>query len=348
MRSRYLQLLGFLLLIAGSCCLRSYRFERDSGQPIVLLADLRSAEGELPGEVSWADGPQLRVSKKQGQSNTGLEFFLPYSSPLEALHIRVKVRASKLLRGKHPWEEGRVLIRWENFESEGEPKFDPVGAAKDEEFEIVSSIVVKPASGRAYPILLIENLAASGDLLISDLELTPVKQRTGWILESWVLILFWFCWIFVCLSGKPSPTAIRKAAAAALWIAMGIAFAFPGPWQRLSPLLVPYHFGGAEITTSAEIDVPQGDGKANAIPVRLTSYEPMGDIHIHENWIVTTRQFLKKIRLLLHVGFVFPSCSGIFTTDRYEARRLACGRLGCRDRRHSMGLRVWLRYQGCD
>ena len=326
MRSHYLQLLGFLLLVAGSCFLRSFRFERDDGQPIVRLADLRSAEGKLPEGVSWAAGPQLRVSKKQGRSNSGLEFILPYSAPLEALHIRVKVRASKLLRGEHLWEEGRVLIRWENSECEAEPKFDPIGAAEDEEIEIVRSIVVKPASGRAYPILLIENLAASGDLLISDLELTPVKQRSGWFFESWILILFWFSWIFVCLSGKPSPTASRKAAAAALWIAMGIAFAFPGPWQRLSPLVVPYHFGGEEISSSKVIDVPLGAEEAAEVPVRLTSYEPMGEIHTHENWIVKTRQFLKKIRLLLHVGFIFLVATGFFLLiDMKRAIWLAAG-----------------------
>ena len=237
---------ALLALIAGLFFVRSYRFVRSLDEPAFELADLRRLDPALPIGAEWtgdADKPSLRLPASADSPSRSLKVALPVQRPVEALYVRVGMSAEGLVTGKHEWDSGRLLIQWMSVGHHDPEETDPVGSVEDDEKIEGLSMVVRPASGLAHPVLRIENLGSEGDLVISALEIIPVRQGGFWEWGRWGLCLCWFGWALAFLSGDPRIKRWRISAAAAIWIAMGITFAFPGPWQQLMPFVVPYELG---------------------------------------------------------------------------------------------------------
>lgn len=302
---RILLTVSLFLLIGAIGLLRSHRFERIPDESPVKLSDLRSAIGGLPVGAGWVelpDGPALRVTALPG-SHEGLKFRLPLTEPVHALHIRLAMEADHLVPGTNEWEEGRILVQWQEADGGGKLEIDSVAAVSGGEDKDGVSLVARPTAGTAFPILLIENLGNSGNLLVTDLELTPVRERAGWKVMRWVLAFLWISWIVVSLSPIPKLSLLRRCAAAGAWIAMAALFSFPGPWKTIPPMVIPFDLGG-----DSGMHLSAGGGEAGSetkTPHGLTSHETHGKIPLHDNWIIQLKYHLKKIRPLLHVAFVF-------------------------------------------
>lgn len=303
---RWLLILSLPLLILGLCLLRGYRFERLANEVSVSMADLRSALPNLPEGASWdvgKDGTILRVKALADRPDVAITFRLPVSAPVEALHIAVKVSSRNLVRGEREWEDGRVLLRWHSDLEREAIEIDPVASTRGSESGKRASLVTEPSSGAGYPVLVIENLAASGELLLSAVELTPVRHRAAWHWLRWVLVFCWLAWLVAALSGWPKISLPRRFAAAVVWLAMGIHFAFPGPWERLSPMIFPYVLGGNTTQAHSSLDGVTDNPKTKT-PQGFVSEGACGEIPDHSGWIIRIRSQLKKQRHLLHVGFV--------------------------------------------
>jgi hypothetical protein len=240
---RWFLILSLPLLILGLCLLRSYRFERLETENTVGMAELRSALPDLPVGASWDEGKNgtiLRVAAFHERPDITISFRLPVSAPVEALHIALEISSRNLVRGEREWEDGRVLLRWHSDAESEAFDIDPVASTRGSEVGKRASLVTEPSSGAGYPVLVIENLAASGELMVSGMELTPVRHRAAWHWLRWVLAGCWLAWLVAALSGFPRIPLPRRFAAALVWLAMGVHFAFPGPWERLSPMVIPY------------------------------------------------------------------------------------------------------------
>lgn len=270
------------------------------------MAELKAALPALPVGAVWDDGetgPILRVAARASAPTDSISFRLPVTAPVEAIHVSMDISATDLLLGKQEWDDGRILIRWISETGNGAGEIDPVASVRDNDRKDGISLVMEPCSGAGYPALVIENLGSAGEMVISDLVLTPVSHRTSWRWARWIVAACWFSWLFACLSGFPKVPAPRRATAAALWVVMGALFAFPGPWERISPMLIPYDLGesaerhdktaGVKPATP-EIKTPQG----------FVSQGALGKISDQNGWIIQVRNHLKKQRLLLHTGFM--------------------------------------------
>ena len=305
---RCLLSVSLILLIGGIAFLRSYRFERVANESALALPDLKSAIAELPEGVEWVDGPHgpaLRLTALPG-AHVGLKFRLPFSEPVQALHVRLEMVADHLVRGKKEWEDGRVLVQWLAPDKEERQETDPLSSVFGNESKGGVSLVARPSAGSGFPVLLVQNLGASGEILITGLELSPVRQRVGWSLMRWVIAACWFLWIVAWLSGSPKISFPRRCAAAGAWVALATVFAFPGPWKSLPPMLAPYDLGG-----SIEVQRGKGGGAAEnpeqqtKKPHGVVNHEAFGRIPLQNNWIIQAKSHLKKFRPLLHIGFVF-------------------------------------------
>jgi len=311
-------------LIFGLCLLRSCRFEGLADVPVIELTDLKSALPRPPDGVRWKLGseqPELLLTARPGGEHLALTFVMPYAKTVEALHIRMKMTPHQLVKGENQWEDVRVLIRWEQTENGEKCEIDPVAAAFSENGKRTLSVVARPSAGRGIPILMIENLAESGEVLITDLELRPVKQRTGWGWFRISLAVGWFLWIAAFLSGSPRITRPRRYAAAGLWLALGIFFAFPGPWKRLSPLIIPFDL----MTETATAGVHHKMEKN--MPLATVKQETEGKIQAPEGWILSARYHLKPLRPLLHIAFLSAVTVGfiLLIGDVRRAAWLALG-----------------------
>lgn len=303
---RWLLILSLPLLILGLCLLRGYRFERLDNQLSVGMDELQSALPNLPEGASWElgkDGTILRVKALPGRPHVHITFRIPVSAPLEAIHTRLDFSCRNLVRGKQEWEDGRIFLRWLSDRENGLVDIDRVASVRGDERQDGISLVTQPSFGKGYPVLVIENLAASGEMSIAAVELTPVRHRAAWHWMRWVLVACWFSWFFACLSGFPKVAWPRRAAAASLWVVMGALFAFPGPWERIYPLLIPYDLGASVHTPAAPLAVKPAAPETKT-PQGIASQGALGKIPEQGGWIMQLRSYLKNQRLLLHTGFV--------------------------------------------
>lgn len=309
---------ALLALIAGLFFVRSHRFVRSLDEPAFELADLRRLDPALPIGAEWtgdADKPSLRLPASAGKPSRSLKVAIPMQRPIEALYVRVGMSAEGLVTGKHEWDSGRLLIQWMSVGLHDPEETDPVGSVEDDEEIEGLSMVVRPASALAHPVLHIENLGSEGDLVISALEIIPVRQGGFWEWGRWGLCLCWFGWALAFLSGDPRIKRWRICAASAIWVAMGITFAFPGPWQQLMPFVVPYELGVTGATpakiSSEESGTPWEKVSPNDASRVSEKAETLGRTPVADNWIIQTKHHLKKFRMLMHIGLI-SACTFVF------------------------------------
>jgi len=275
-------------------------------EPTVGMAALKAALPVLPDGAFWDEcmnGPTLRIAAGSAERKVAISFRLAVSDAVEALHVGMVMSAKDLLLGEKEWDDGRVLIRWVSEGENGPIEIDPVASVRGSQRKDGISLVTAPSFGAGYPVVVIENLATSGEMTISALELTPVRHRPSWRWMRWVLGACWFSWLFACLSGFSKIPLPRRAAAAALWVVMGALFAFPGPWERLSPMIIPYDLGEQAETRNGAVGVKPATPETKT-PQGIAGQGALGKIPEQGGWIIQIRSHLKRQRLLLHTGFV--------------------------------------------
>lgn len=303
-------------LIASLLLLRSYRFERVPDERPFALADLRQLDSDPDPGIEWTgdDGdPVLRMTASADAPAPSLKVAVPLNGNVEALHVRIRISAEGLVKGGREWESGRVLIRWIAPGGHGRDETDPLGSVEEDLKIDGETMVVRPSLAGASPVLCIENLGGKGELLVSGLEIIPVRERGSWLWGRWVVGLGWFAWLVVLMSGSPKVSFWRKSSAAAIWIVMGMTFAFPGPWKILKPLVIPYELGVAPGVSEKMSNDSSGRGAApsgNAIKP-LEKIEIPGKLPASESWIIQAKQRLKEIRILVHIGLV-AACTLVF------------------------------------
>jgi hypothetical protein len=303
---RWLLILTLPLLLLAVCLLRSQRFERAENEMSVGMAELKAALPVPPDGALWEegkDGPVLRVTARAANARNAISFRLPVSAPVHALHIALDIASKNIVRGQREWEDGRIMVRWLPEGGKGPADVDAVASTRGSENKQGGSLVVLCSYGAGYPVLVIENLAASGDLIVSGMEITPVKHRAAWHPMRWILAAGWLAWLVAFLSGSPRIALPRRYAAASLWLVMGAYFAFPGPWERLYPMIIGYDLGAETGKAHPAPDRTAPDWEAKT-PQGLVGDGAHGKIPDQRGWIIRLRQHLKNQRLLLHTGFV--------------------------------------------
>jgi hypothetical protein len=85
---------------------------------------------------------------------------------------------------------------------------------------------------------------------------------------------------------------------------MGALFAFPGPWERIYPLLIPYDLGASMETRDGPSFAVKPPVPETKTPQGIASQGALGKIPEQGGWIIQIRSHLKRQRLLLHTGFV--------------------------------------------
>lgn len=322
----------FLLLIAGLLWLWSARFERVTDVPSLNLADLRGISPSLPPGAEWLGGraqPALRLVHGPEHRRAAVRIELPGFPAVAALQIRFSMACSNLTHGKEQWEDGRTMIEWRSADGIVRQETDPVYSLRDNQTSGEITLVVRPFSGSAIPVLRVEHLGAAGEFEISKFEITAVKERPTWKYGRWGLLVGWFVWLVGLLAEWDKRSLWRRMAAAAICLGIAIYFAVPGPWKTLRPLVIPFQIGPS-ITLTTPVEKPVLDQKIGlsqhaAVP-SIASYEVFGKIPLQGGWIIQVKDQLAKLRLLLHALLLFAPVLGMAVfVGRKPAIALAIG-----------------------
>lgn len=298
---------ALITLLAGLMLLRRYRFERLQAAPVTSLQEVRCLMPLLPPGASWTNAmgrPGLRLALDGGHRNLALRTELPEVGAVEALHIRFRMAAKDLIPGKQEWEDGRLFIEWRSPDGALARESDPVCSLRNDEKSGEVSLVVRPLSSPSLPILHIENLGQSGVFEVTELEMTPVRERILWRIGRWVLLGAWFLWLYAVLSVALKRMFWRRCLAAAMWIGLCVWFVFPGPWKTLRPMVLGFDLGEASGTAMVRPS-PTPEVKSAEPTKRVTSLpeivEPVGRIQPVESWMLTVKRVLSSVRPLLHM-----------------------------------------------
>ena len=316
----------FLLLIAGLFLLWSDRFELVPDAPSLNLADLREISPRLPPGAEWlgsGDQPALRLRYAPEQRRAAVCIGLPGFPAVAALRVRFSMAASKLTCGRELWEDGRALIEWRSSDGHASEETDPVCSLRDDQTSGDITLVLRPSSGSAIPVLRVEHLGTAGDFTISKFEITPVKESATWKYGRWGLLVGWFVWLVMLLAGWNRWSLWRRMAAVAICLGIAVYFAVPGPWKTLRPLVIPFQIGPSiTLTTPVAKQVPD---QRSAAP-SMASDEVLGKIPLQGSWIMQVKDQLAKLRLFLHVFLLFvPTLGMALLVGRKSAIALAIG-----------------------
>lgn len=323
--------IAFFLLVAGLPVLRALRFERDDGRATVTLESLRTLAPDLPPGGRWVEQNDRAVlilpTARDGQLGA-FRVPLPDGQPVEAMHVRIDAEAKGLVLGKSDWSDGRMLVEWRSPDGTAAREVDPVCSLEANQSVADLSQVMRPSVRASLPVLRVENLGSAGELRVSRLELTPVREGLEWQVGRWVLLAGWCAWLFVVLSHTTSSVAWRKAAATLLCAGVSLLFVFPGPWKSLRTLGIDYRIG-PEVTRSAAVSGSPPVGVPTtraAITGHTTVAAPLDKVQVADGWILTVKRVLANARPLLHaILLMVPTFCLAMLVGRWAACALGAG-----------------------
>lgn len=242
---RRIQLAGTLVaLVLLLCLLWSYRFEW-TGLPVVRMADLRAAApATLDGVwLEEPDGLKLRLRMDAGSPPLAVRLSLPAIPAVEHLHFRYRMSCKGLVPCQETWEDGRFIIEWHHPGETSGWESAPICSLRQDQHTDLQNVVVGPDDVPAVPMLRLEHLGRAGELVLSDLEITPIRERLLWKTGRWFLIAGWLAWLVVFLKSSPGIASWRSLAAAAIMVMTGLHFVIPGPWKIQRAIQMEFRLG---------------------------------------------------------------------------------------------------------
>lgn len=310
---RFTLLATFLVLLAAIYFLWQYRFERSPELATVRFPELRSINNLSPG-AEWL-GPEthpmlrLRVDQQNAEVVTHLDF--PARKAIDFLHLRFQVNSKNLQPGKQIWEDGRCLIEWHPPSGGSGWESDPFCSVRYDHTGELMELVMRPERPPAIPALRFENLGIRGDMEISVLEATVMRERMVWKVGRWILLAAWLVWLLAWIGFKGENGLIRSLAAASVMLFMGLYFVVPGPWKCYRAFGTSFQTG-REITRLPDVSTSHtGPPITRLAPATTASLKSVGKIPDKGDFTLRLKHYAANARPLLHIAMLFAPALAI-------------------------------------
>jgi hypothetical protein len=317
-----------VVLVAITCQLWRYRFERDLGKTMSL-------QDWIPGVVlasgaSWnqtEDGGELRLKTTDGSPKVVQMVPLKGLEATEWLHLEVEVEARDLELGQQVWDDGRLLIEWRG--QNGVLRRDSITSARGDHRVVCFSTVVPSRVGPASAVARIEHLGRSGEFAVTRMEGVKVRERDWWVAAVVIVVGLWLA-LGVLLARRTGKVGwLRSAMAGAIWLLALWNFVLPGPWanyrsiansfelgeeKRSEPLMVMTKKTASSTgkeSLAATVDngtppnsiAPSGAERTDAdlVLTQLRPEQPLAEVRMQGSLILRIKTMFKWARPILHV-----------------------------------------------
>lgn len=309
-----------IALLAALWGLWQYRYERTQGFPVWRLIDIRENAPPVPG-IEWLgseDHPLLRVTADAKKPRIAAVFEIPGASAVELLHLKFRLKAYSLKRGKELWEDGRFIVDWHEPKGGQRMKPTPVASIVGDAQNELADIVIETSGDAAIPALRLENLGISGAFELSELEISVVHERWLWKTGKWFLVIAWLAWGFFVIRSWPGIRRWRALAGSAIWLVACLNFVVPGPWKIQKPMGENFHLGTqTAILPAAKATPSQAEIKVGVSPAE-------GKMIIQGSLILKVKIMIAQARPLLHALLLFfPALAMMFLIGNKPALRLS-------------------------
>ncbi len=287
-------------LLAALWGLWQCRFERTQGFPVWRLIDIRENAPPVPG-VEWLgteDHPIMRVAVDARNPVVATDFQIPGATAVKMLHLKFRLEARNLKRGKEKWEDGRFMVDWHDPAGMKNFKTDPVGSVVGNKQNGLENIVIETCGGAAVPSLRLENLGSSGAFEFSDLEITVVHERMLWKTGKWLLAIAWLAWGFFVIRSWPGISRWRALAGSAIWLLACMNFVVPGPWKVQRPMGENFNLGmEAPAVTIGKTPPPVG--------MNVGAVTAEGKMPVQGSFALQVKLLFAQARPFLHALLLF-------------------------------------------
>jgi hypothetical protein len=213
------------------------------------------------------------------------------------------------------------MIEWHPMDGNGSPEIDPIGGAVNDLTTDIASMVAVSASGPAIPVLRLEHLGRTGEFVLSDLEITPVRERALWKYGCWFLVAGFLAWLFAFIRVWSATARWRVLAAAIVWLLMGVQFVVPGPWKIQRPLLFENFRLGKEVLKE---NIAQAPPSSDRRFVQSGAVAASGRLLPQGSLALRVKLLISQARALLHVLLLFaPTLVSAWLVGRRATLALA-------------------------
>ena len=209
-------------------------------RPLVVLKDVAGVSRAGQG---GAQSLCLRAGPETGKPSLELPL-IPWPEGGFA-HVKARVRSEKLIPGELDWQIGRILITWIGKDGKTSEDFQLILGISYNRTEDIEMMV--PMDSPGEPRLSLQNLGASGQLVIERLELRCTRHA-AWFLPARVLcILVWLSVMLGIIHGWLAPHAsiLRGLLVSLVFLYACARLVLPGPWEPYRPIVKPFAVSGA-------------------------------------------------------------------------------------------------------
>lgn len=300
---RRLSLIVSLVALIGAVWgLWNFRYERVPGCRVLGLEDLRALAPVVPG-IEWdadADGTRVKVSLPQAGKKVAARVMLPYSKPVDLLHVSLRMKAHGLACGKEEWEDGRIMVEWLSPDGNERREINPASSVRDDEFFDLRGVVIGDGSPPGAVALRIEHLGRSGSYEVSGLEISVVRERLLWRVCKWFLAVSWLVWFYGFIRSWPGVNRRRALAAAGVALILGTQLVVPGPWPAQRPIVGAFCLGAETLIDEPDLAAPQAAGSLSSGVI-----SPEGKLPDQGSFVLRVKFALRALRPLLHAMLLF-------------------------------------------
>ncbi|BCX48328.1 hypothetical protein HAHE_22360 [Haloferula helveola] len=265
------------------------------------------------GKLVLAKGPEGSPVVEQ--------LLLPGIDRARSLHMSFQLAAKELAAGKEPREDGRLTLVWLRPDGSNSIEATYLASVLQNLHNRVPSLVSSRDGSPAIPALRVEHLGISGQLELSDLRVSVVRESWSWACGKYVLVVSWLAWAGGVAGGLRF-RSWRPWLVGIAWVVLLIRVVLPGPWPNDRPLGEPFRLGSPVTDPAGSTPPAVSPQIAESFDrIDLTSTK-VGEQENYGGLILRAKLSLQKLRPLLHM-LLFLGPSWLFALLTDDRRALA-------------------------
>jgi hypothetical protein len=176
---------------------------------------------------------------------------------------------------------------------------DPLSSIRDDERSAIQEMVVVRNKGFSVPVLRMEHLGKSGSFMLTDLEITVVKERWIWVFGRWFIALGFTGWCYGLIRSWPGISKRRASLASLVWLMVGICFVVPGPWTTIRPMGGNFKIGSVGAVPSS-VPAASENPPPQVIGITSGAIAAEGKMPDKSSVILQVKHRFPQLRTLLH------------------------------------------------
>lgn len=284
----------------------NHRYEAVPNVGQLTLEHLRDVSPTVEG-VAWSQSAgQSKVHLTKIRRGTGptLNLPLPDLVRCDAVHLRYRIQASRLLAGAREMQDGGLNLIWTGPDT---CQLQRVAGVSNGLLAETESLICPAPSGAQRVNLQLDHRGLTGEFEVSDLELVMLQLR-GWCYPVLgLLLLGGWGWLILAIRAASGHRLWRVGLASILVLVVFLGIVVPGPWILKKPLVSerfpigPLPVAQAGILKEIPHEIPAASAGTEAFNHSMARQAPRETVQ--DNPVLFIKRAFRPVKSLFHALF---------------------------------------------